>query len=243
MPNEISINDRSKHISGNIGDIKALMKYDDQEFIENAYGVLLNRYPDSEGLRYYLGRLRSGVPKARILHQLHTSSEAREIGVKLPGLKAELIASRILRLPVLGVIHRNLLSNNRVYRSYATVNADVITAVEHRLNGIVHRFLVSGGQEDSRFDKSIEVFKQLIEQQGQLIEQQGQLIAQQGQLVATIAAQKHTGNERVELTSVEGVSQNIPDEPPKVTNILSSRASGIFKQLKTKSTSHFEGDR
>ncbi len=55
--------------------LKALMKYDDDTFIELAYQLILHRAPDTEGKQYYLGRLRSGISKSRVLGQLLSSKE------------------------------------------------------------------------------------------------------------------------------------------------------------------------
>jgi len=55
--------------------LKALMKYDDDTFVELAYQLILHRAPDTEGKQYYLGRLRSGISKSRVLSQLLSSNE------------------------------------------------------------------------------------------------------------------------------------------------------------------------
>jgi hypothetical protein len=53
-----------------------LLRCDEQTFIRRAYWVLLGREPDSDGLANYLGRLRSGVSKLRVLQELTESPEA-----------------------------------------------------------------------------------------------------------------------------------------------------------------------
>ena len=60
--------------------IYELFIFDDREFINVAYRTLLGRAPDSNGMNYYLGRLRMGYGKASIIVQLANSSEERPHG-------------------------------------------------------------------------------------------------------------------------------------------------------------------
>jgi hypothetical protein len=65
-----------------------LLLIDDySQLIEVAYWVLLKRAPDPEGITNYLERLNSGARKAQFLHELFTSTECRNIGVEVPGLR------------------------------------------------------------------------------------------------------------------------------------------------------------
>ena len=68
----------------------ALMQHQGRKFIEVTYLTLLRRQPDEEGLNFYLGRLRDGVGKLQILHEICSSIERRDAGVELPGLREAL---------------------------------------------------------------------------------------------------------------------------------------------------------
>lgn len=47
--------------------VAALMKLDDNNFVDRCYRALLNRSPDSAGYNSYLGRLRSDISKRSIM--------------------------------------------------------------------------------------------------------------------------------------------------------------------------------
>lgn len=57
------------------------------EFIEATYWVLLKRAPDTEGVENYHARMQDGVSKEQILFEIFTSTECRDLGVELPGLR------------------------------------------------------------------------------------------------------------------------------------------------------------
>lgn len=86
--------------------LDALMNYQDSQFVEESYRTLLKRSPDREGLAYYVGRLRAGVPKIQILDQIHRSKEGAAASVTVPGLKSALIFYRLSRLPLIGGVSR-----------------------------------------------------------------------------------------------------------------------------------------
>lgn len=55
--------------------VAALMKLDDDKFVDRCYRVLLNRSPDTTGYNYYLGRLRSGFSKKSIIKDIATNKQ------------------------------------------------------------------------------------------------------------------------------------------------------------------------
>ena len=81
--------------------MKTLLQYQDRQFVEFAYMTLLKRPADPEGLNYYLGRLRAGVPKIQILGQIIDSHEARTRGIELPGLRSAVKLHKFSRIPLL----------------------------------------------------------------------------------------------------------------------------------------------
>ncbi len=64
----------------------------DENFIAEAFHILLGREPDAQGMAYYCGRLAAGFSRASIIYQLSQSAEAISPIPPLSGL-APLIAS------------------------------------------------------------------------------------------------------------------------------------------------------
>jgi hypothetical protein len=65
-----------------------LLACNGQEFVRSAFQTILGREPDSEGLAYYIARLRAGYSKMRTVQQLRLSKEGFANEVRLPGLDA-----------------------------------------------------------------------------------------------------------------------------------------------------------
>jgi FkbM family methyltransferase len=82
--------------------LKALLQLDDAQFIERAYRMLLKRPSDPDGFNYYIGRIRAGVHKVKILGQIVNSREARQFGVEIPGLHKAIRQQKIISLPLVG---------------------------------------------------------------------------------------------------------------------------------------------
>jgi predicted SAM-dependent methyltransferase len=83
-------------------DLKALLHFQGTKFVEAAYWAILKRAPESDGLKYYLTRLRRGARKLQILGELRSSKEARTAGAEIPGLRAALRMQRLSKVPLLG---------------------------------------------------------------------------------------------------------------------------------------------
>lgn len=96
----------SNPFAGAAFDLNSLLLTDDIQFIESSYFTLLKRAPDTDGMSYYLTRLRNGASKIQILAQLSNSSEATATGVDLPGLKEAIRVYKLLRLPIVGTLLR-----------------------------------------------------------------------------------------------------------------------------------------
>jgi hypothetical protein len=90
--------------------LKALLQYQDRQFVECAYLTLLKREPDPQGLSFYLERLRGGEAKLQILSELYSSAEAREAGADLPWLHGAMRRQRLTRLPVVGVVLKSFIN-------------------------------------------------------------------------------------------------------------------------------------
>lgn len=79
-----------------------LLAFHDASFVENAYRVLLQRSPDAEGFKHYLGILREGASKVEVLGRLRYSPEGKLRGVHVQGLLVAMAKVMVYRIPVLG---------------------------------------------------------------------------------------------------------------------------------------------
>jgi Domain of unknown function (DUF4214) len=78
--------------------VRDLVRYDDQEFVWNAYLALLKREPDETGFRSFLGLLRNRQrSKLEVLASLRYSAEGRRRKVKIYGLKSRALVHRFQR--------------------------------------------------------------------------------------------------------------------------------------------------
>ena len=103
-----------------------LLSYCDEQFIRCIYLTLLEREPDKEGMRYYLGRLRAGQAKTKIITQLASSSESQARGVDLPGLKQLIITQKKADHWFWGIFYsvkRQELQRNRIEYSVENVSS------------------------------------------------------------------------------------------------------------------------
>ena len=85
--------------------VNDLLKYHDQNFIQNAYRAILKRGPDATGYKGFIEGLRSGrLNKIDILARLRYSSEGRAKKVRTEGLLLPAIIRMGYRIPVLGYL-------------------------------------------------------------------------------------------------------------------------------------------
>lgn len=76
----------------------------DTSFVEAAYLAILHREPDPVGRMHYVGRVREGSSKIRVLSDLIRSEEGRAKGTRIAGLNAALAIEKALSLPIIGGI-------------------------------------------------------------------------------------------------------------------------------------------
>ena len=86
--------------------LEELLSHHDERFVNVAYHTLLDRQPDSEGMKYYLKRLRDNVNKVEILAQLRNSAEGESKQINLVGLNEVVKRHRQLKTPLLGPLLR-----------------------------------------------------------------------------------------------------------------------------------------
>jgi FkbM family methyltransferase len=75
------------HSQSELGEVQALLRLPDRDFLDTAYALILNRRPDAGGLDYYLGQLGRGARKENVLRQILESQEALSAGIHLPDLR------------------------------------------------------------------------------------------------------------------------------------------------------------
>ena len=125
-----------------------LLAYHDQHFVQCAYRTLLSRESDPEGMSHYLGRLRIGFSKIRIVMELQSSSEGKRHGIKLPGLATAIQQYKRGQYHLIGwflrsmnncesdlPIHRKLRS---IENQMQIINADSLRNFSHLEKLIMH---------------------------------------------------------------------------------------------------------
>lgn len=91
-------------------DLNVLLAGQDEEFAVQAYGVLLGREPDYEGMNSYVTRLRNGsISKIDILASIRYSKEGKERGIRVKGLRRRFLWNKLLRVPIAGFVVRYVL--------------------------------------------------------------------------------------------------------------------------------------
>lgn len=93
-----------------------LLAYYDTDFVNCAYMTLLGRMPDPDGMRYYLGRLRTGRAKIAIIDQLVSSVEARNYNANVADLKQVLGQYRWEKMPIIGRILKSIFRQDEFSR-------------------------------------------------------------------------------------------------------------------------------
>lgn len=97
-PEFTAANDTTYHVND-------LLKYQDRDFIRNAYRAILKREPDDAGFRHNLQLLQSGVfNKIDILSSLRYSEEGKHTGVTVNGLRFPATVRTLERLPLIGYL-------------------------------------------------------------------------------------------------------------------------------------------
>jgi FkbM family methyltransferase len=76
----------------------------DKDFVRAAYLAILRREPDPEGESYYLGQIRSGEPREKLLGQILGSPEARRHVTVIEGLRLHSRLRKLFELPLLGTL-------------------------------------------------------------------------------------------------------------------------------------------
>jgi SAM-dependent methyltransferase len=95
--------------------VNELLGFHGEEFVRNAYRVLLEREPDEAGVAHHMDQLASGrFNKIDVLSSLHSSPEGSKTQVKLSGLSLPVTVRRLGRLPLVGYFVRLFVSIARL---------------------------------------------------------------------------------------------------------------------------------
>lgn len=105
-----------------------LLQYHDRQFIECAYLTLLGRHPDITGMKYYLGRLQSGVSKIQILDQILSSTEGKRSSANLPGLRTAIQRFKLSKIPLIKVFFKQFGQSD----TFLSIN-DRLSSVEQKM--------------------------------------------------------------------------------------------------------------
>lgn len=133
-----------------------LLAHHDQKFVECAYQTLLGRAPDPEGFGYYLGRIRSGFSKSRIISQLAQSREGKLHNSDLVGLSDLVRLNKLALNPYFGWYYR------------ALYGIDSERPLERKLRALENQVYVSTealGQRFNKIDSAISRISQLLVKQ------------------------------------------------------------------------------
>ncbi len=89
--------------------VQTLLALGDEDFVRQAYRLVLGREADPGGLENYLNSVRSGADKAALVAQLALSDEGLQRHATVPGLDALVDAHRIHPVPITQRVLRRLL--------------------------------------------------------------------------------------------------------------------------------------
>ncbi|MBF0680376.1 MAG: methyltransferase domain-containing protein [Devosia sp.] len=123
--------------------IEEFAALDDEDFLRNAYRVILGREIDGVGLGTRLPALRNGqTTVVRILFSLTRSAEGRARGIKIRGLLPAAVIDRASTLPVIGRIvepFQRLIVRSTTQQRLANLSVrqgDTIEGINHALTAI-----------------------------------------------------------------------------------------------------------
>lgn len=183
--------------------LEELLAHHDQQFVRCAYQTLLGRAPDSEGFGYYLGRLRTGISKIRLLKQIRFSVEGKAHAAELPGLEASIQRYERGQLPLIGWL----------FRWFG--GAEGNHASERKLRAIENQLRLMRDESNYRF-KTLE---------GALAGVHKLVLEKRTLGVAAL----NSGHSAVENPVATSVSPSVSDGAAS----LSTRARKIYKQIKS----------
>ena len=113
-----------------INTFEDLLNLYDEQFLRAAYKLLLDRYPDPQGLDFYLNKLQSGTHKIQILEQLSRSKEAKNTHSHI-SIKKVIRRHKLKKFPFMGWL---TLSNEEVQKLIEFQVAEIDQVHHDKLN-------------------------------------------------------------------------------------------------------------
>jgi O-antigen chain-terminating methyltransferase len=169
--------------------VNDLLKYNDQQFVRNAYQAILKRPADESGCSGLIEGLRSGLlNKIDVIARLRYSPEGREKNVQVEGLRFPAWLRRAYRLPLLGYLLNLSVALTRLplmVRSQRQFEAHVLAQQEtlvSQINHLGHSLLSHAQQVAQLLDARTHSIAQLRQQFEQLLPRHEQLMQDQEQL-------------------------------------------------------------
>jgi 2-polyprenyl-3-methyl-5-hydroxy-6-metoxy-1,4-benzoquinol methylase len=161
-----------------------LLSYYDAEFVEKAYMAVLKREPEQAGYARYLEALRDGrFDRVDVLASMRQSSEGRERGVRIEGLKRRALLRRLYRLPVFGYLIEALvevcrlpgaLRQQRQFQGYAQARQEQTVAHINQLSEQLNQIHASVYEEFRKLDDQLKQLAAADAERAEIISKQFQ---------------------------------------------------------------------
>jgi len=155
-------------------------KYHDEEFIEKAYQLILNRDADSEGKNNYLHKLRDGiVSKEEIVALLHFSKEGKQQKINIQKARTTYFLAQSYKVPVVGYLIKSgvFLSTlpsalQQIRKNQSLRELNFVTQIENHqelntqnleLKGQIQEIKMLLQETETTFNKEMKVLKTLMD--------------------------------------------------------------------------------
>lgn len=151
--------------------LENLVQYEQIDFIYIAYRTILNREPDSEGLRHFQVLMLDGVPKEVLVYHIYKSREAKKRKILIEGIDRfkwsyyKYQAVRMIKkIPIISWIYMAITLPRTIYKLHQ----------EYGLNNMHQKYKVNdyisqlNHMSDGRYNKAVEMIerynKELIQE-------------------------------------------------------------------------------
>jgi len=137
-------------------ELKDLLKYDDEEFLKNAYRTILKREIDEEGKKYYLNFLRTGKrTKKQILTNIMASPEAKD-KEKIRNFYIYKFWYGLYKIPVISSVFQSIA---------ALINIKKIAQDVRALQNSIYIIKKDFSQKIEQMNTDLQFYKKLYENQ------------------------------------------------------------------------------
>ena len=137
--------------------INDYLRYDDREFVVNAYRGILRREYDPEGLNYYLTDLRQRkMTKTQILEKLRYSPEGRAKRVNVRGLLLPFLVHSFCRIPVLGFFVRLMTDIIQLPKTLINFRSKIENLVDEKVDVSAVKEMLGAKLDRAEFDSMVD---------------------------------------------------------------------------------------